>query len=1130
MKGEDLIKIIEKSSLYGEFSASTSQTLMLEGVSGSLYSVLLALESQRTGGLILAVMDNRDSASYLYNDLYNILEAYSSQDRVMLLPTAYRRAISTEREDAGGIVQRTATLSAISGSDPLIVCTWGEALAEKVVSRERLDENRLTISVSQRLDKEFVEEVLEDYNFTRVEFVSAPGEYASRGGILDVFSFAGSTPYRIDFLGDEVDSIRSFSVSTQLSQTSVTELSIIPNLKNRQMAGKRVSLAEFINSARGEKHDATKSDNTQPKNSLSVWFQSAGQSFSTIEMLAQKLPPEQVTSPADFSEQTASWRYITLRSDAPARPSQSSFNFGSSPQPSFSRNFELFAANVQDNYNKGMQPLLLTPNIEQWERVQNIFKQTSSRDTPAPPVRNVPLTLHEGFISPLLKIAAYTDHQLFERYHRYRIKSEIEKSEGMTLAEFSALKVGDYVVHIDHGVGIFGGLSRQRDENSGAIKEFIKLTYRDGDVIFVGVQNLHRVSKFKSKDGVGDAPKLQKLGSSTWQRLKETTKRKVKDIARELIRLYAQRKISEGFAFSPDSYLQQELEASFIYEDTPDQRTVTDAIKGDMESREPMDRLVCGDVGFGKTEIAIRAAFKAATDGKQVAVLVPTTVLSLQHYRTFSRRLKEFPVRIENFSRVNSAKQTSEISEALEQGKVDIIIGTHKLLGKSVKFHDLGLLIIDEEQKFGVSVKEKLKELKHSVDTLTLTATPIPRTMQFSLMGARDMSIINTPPPNRRPISTELHVYNEELIKEAIEYELARSGQVFFVHNRVQTIGRVGQVIEHLVPGAKVGIAHGQMSPKELEAVMMDFIYGEYNVLVATTIIESGIDIPGANTIIINNAQNFGLSDLHQLRGRVGRTNRKAYCYLMIPSFEAITTDAGRRLRAIEEFSDLGSGFNIAMQDLDIRGAGNILGAEQSGFMSDIGFETYQRIVAEAMHELHEEMDITAHSDPKLDTTTSKAHAQGLKLIDCTVETDTSAHLPDSYIGSISEKLRLYRALDEIRDQRTLDDFTDKLHDRFGAPPTETLELLQIVKLRWAASALGFDKVILKGSRAMLYFAYNAQSAYYSGSTFAKLMSYVSRHPQQFRLKEGAKLTLEFKGLKGIAPLTKVLEEIAAAE
>lgn len=1102
MKPTEIIERIARSEPAAQFAArgGSADAVRLRAAAGSLFSILMSIEAQREDGVIVAVMEDRDAASYLYNDLYNIFELTSEQNRVLLLPTAYRRAITTEREDPSGIVQRTAALTAISAGQNVVICTWAEALAEKVVSDEGLSDNRLAINVGDRLSMTFVEEILESYSFERVDFVTLPGQYATRGGILDVFSFADNRPYRLDFLGDEIDSIRVFAPSSQLTDDSRQGVDIVPNLKNRKIASQRMSLAQFITNTRGGGQ---------------IWWSQAEQSLKTIEALRDKFTAdnidEQLTSRDQLEQDTSTWRQVTRNSDPVGRAAQVEIDFAASPQPSFGRNMELLVSNVDQNYQNGTLTYLLTPNVEQFERVEKIFAELANTSHKTK-IENIALTLHEGFVMPSINVAIYTDHQIFERYQRYRVRGEIDKAEGMTLAEFSALKAGDYVVHIDHGIGRFGGLVRQRDATTDAVREFIKLTYRDGDVLFVGVQNLHRISKYKDGDAL-IAPPLQKLGSSAWARLKETTKRRVKDIARELIALYAKRKASEGYAFSADSYLQRELEASFIYEDTPDQSSTTEAVKRDMESSTPMDRLVCGDVGFGKTEIAIRAAFKAATDGKQVAVLVPTTVLSLQHQRTFTRRLKDFPVRVENFSRAKSAKQVTEILADLKAGKIDIVIGTHKLLGKNVEFKDLGLLVIDEEQKFGVAVKEKLRELKHSVDTLTLTATPIPRTLQFSLMGARDMSIINTPPPNRQPVSTEVHTYSDEIVAEAIEYELSRGGQVFFLHNRVQTIDRMAATIERLVPGAKVGVGHGQMTPKALEEVMMDFIYGEYNVLVATTIIESGIDIPNANTIVINHAHRFGLSDLHQLRGRVGRTNRKAFCYLLVPSDDGITSDAQRRLRAIEEFSDLGSGFNIAMQDLDIRGAGNILGAEQSGFMADIGYETYQRIVAEAMAELYNELGEDA----------SQKMPERAPTIDCIVELDTSAHLPDSYIGSTSEKLKLYRELDSITSVEALEEFIARLTDRFGEPPAEARELFEVVLLRADAARLGFDKVVIKNGAATLYFAAEPQSAFYAGEVFGRLMRHVLVNPTVFRLKEGGKLSLSVRATKSVAELRRRL-------
>ena len=1071
----------------------TVRSVRIDGASGSLVSVLAALTDGAQA--VVVVDEDRDAASYRTNDLYQILEAVGGDpDRVMLLPTAYRRAISSDREDPSGTVQRTAVLSALSalqpGDPPLFVCTWPEAMAERTAAPERLSQSRLSIAQGERLSTNDLLQVVEELGFERVEFVALPGQYAQRGGIFDIFSYASNRPYRLDFLGDEVDSIRTFSPATQLTDAAVERVEVVPNLKPASGEERRVALGEYTAGL-----------------SVVAWWSEAERSLAAVDAVKQGAG-DKVISRAEWIDTTREWKNVYVGADPSDRRAETSVVFDSEAQPVFHKNFQLLTENITQNYERGIQTYLVTSSDEQFERLEGAVRGILGKDIP---LGRVPLTLHRGFVVPELHAAFYTDHQIFERYLRYRVRGEIDKAEGMTLAEFAALKVGDYIVHIDHGVGRFGGLVKQRQGDQ--VREFIKLTYRDGDVLFVGVHNLHRISKFK--DGDGDtAPTLHKLGTSQWARQKETTKRKVKEMARELTSLYARRKASEGFAYSDDSYMQQELEASFLYEDTPDQHSTTEAVKRDMESPTPMDRLVCGDVGFGKTEIAIRAAFKAAADNKQVAVLVPTTLLSLQHYRTFTRRLKRFPVRIANFSRAKGTKETNEILKQIESGEVDIVIGTHKLLGKNVKFKDLGLLIVDEEQKFGVAMKERLRELKVSVDTLTLTATPIPRTLQFSLLGARDLSIINTPPPNRRPVATEVHVWDDEVVRSAIEYELSRGGQVYVLHNRVQTIDRFARKIESLVPGARVGVGHGQMAPKELEQTVMDFVYGECNVLVATSIIESGIDIPNANTIVINNAHLFGLSDLHQLRGRVGRTNRKAFCYLMIPSGDALTADAQRRLRAIEEFSDLGAGFHIAMQDLDIRGAGNILGAEQSGFMADIGYETFQRIVDEAMAELAEEQGVV------------QDRVKGTPALDCVVEIEAPAYLPDSYIGSTSEKIRLYRELDGIADGEQLAAFEARLVDRFGALPVEAKELFEVVLLRGAAARLGFEKVAAKGGKAMLYFAYAPQSAYYGGAVFRGVMEYVLANPRDWQMRQGGKLSVEAKNLKSIADLRARLEQI----
>lgn len=1080
----------------------SDKTLRVKGMAGSLFALVAGIVARRTGGVHLFVAGDRDEASYLCNDLID-LAPDNSVGNILFYPTAYKRSVQTQREDPAGIVQRTAVLTALANykepRKPLIICTYPEALAEKVADRARLAENILRIRKGQRIRMDDLEKQLTDYRFEHVDFVGEPGQYSRRGGIIDVFSFGDSKPYRIDFFGDDIESIRLFNVGSQLSTETRDEVEIVPNLKNPELAEKRVSLAEYIGSDR-----------------VTLWMANPVQFLGKLDQIRTKLLGELpepseidrlVTSRKRFVEETEGWRWIGLNVNAPERPATGEdIDFGASPQPQFNKNFELLAADIRRGNEEGRTTYILTENRAQMERLENVFESVGLEHVG---YGHIPVTLHGGFVMPALQLALYTDHQIFDRYHRYTVPNEIDRRESMTIAELNALQIGDYVVHIDHGVGKFGGLVRST--TNGVVQEFIKLVYRDNDILFVNVHSLHRISKYKDKDA--PEPKVHKLGSGAWQKLKQTTKNKVKDIARELIALYAKRKASEGYAYSPDGFLQQELEASFLYEDTPDQQSATQAVKEDMEQAVPMDRLVCGDVGFGKTEIAIRAAFKAATDGKQVAVLVPTTVLSLQHYRTFSRRLKDFPVRVENFSRVKTTKQTHEILDDLAAGKIDIIIGTHRLLGKNVRFKDLGLLVIDEEQKFGVANKEKLRHMKANVDTLTLTATPIPRTLQFSLMGARDMSIINTPPPNRQPVATEVDVFDEEIIREAIEAELHRGGQVFFLHNRVQSLGKMKELIQRLCPGARVAVGHGQMPAQELEKVMMDFIYGEYDVLLATTIIESGIDIPNANTIIINHAHMFGLSDLHQLRGRVGRTNRKAYCYLLIPSEEAITSEAHMRLRALEEFSDLGSGFNIAMQDLDIRGAGNILGAEQSGFIADIGFETYQKIMAEAVAELREEQGL----EP--DTAS----------IDCVIETDSSAHLPDSYIGNTAEKIRLYRELDGIRTEEAFQQFIARLTDRFGEPPAPVQELFEVVRLRRAAEADGIERIVLKGGTAILYFVANEKSAFYKSDRFMTILKAVTAAPKKFKLNQSNnKLSLSVKEVVSVGALRRTLEQLTA--
>ena len=1094
---------------------SAGKSVSIPGLAGSAFGVVAAGAAAGRRGVHIFVMDDKDAAGYLYNDLYNFLD----EDSVLFFPTGYKRSIQFGQEDAAGIVQRITVLNAIKNHTTgyLAICTYPEAIAEKVVGRAKLKESTLQIRTGDVLSIAFVEEMLATYNFEKVDFVYEPGQFSVRGGIFDIFSFSDNKPYRLDFFGDEVESIRHFEIGTQLSVGKLDRIEIVPNLKNIELSGERVSFAQFAEGA-------------------AYWFADGEHALKRFNDIRAKILKElddprqidnMVTGRKGFLQDTASAQFILSQDNMKERAADVKVEFSTSPQPQFNKKFELLAEDIKANELKGYKTYLLTENKAQVERIHNIFNSIGEKEAR---FEQADITLHEGFIDHESKSCFYTDHQIFDRFHRYVIRNEIDRSEGLTIQELNTLKVGDYVVHIDHGVGKFGGLSRTVE--NGKVHEAIKLIYRDNDVLLVNVHALHRISKYKDKDS--EPPKIYKLGSGAWQRMKQHTKSAVKNIARELIALYAQRKASKGFAFSPDTYMQNELEASFIYEDTPDQEKATEAVKHDMETPVPMDRLVCGDVGFGKTEIAIRAAFKAVADSKQVAVLVPTTILALQHYRTFSDRLRDFPVKIEHLSRSKSAKETSQILKDVAAGKIDILIGTHKILGKEVAFKDLGLLIIDEEQKFGVAAKEKLRTFRTDVDTLTMTATPIPRTLQFSLMGSRDLSVINTPPPNRRPISTEVHLFDEELVREAIEYELARQGQVYFLHNRVENIESIAALVKKLCPTANVAVGHGQMDPKQMEKVMMDFIYGEYDVLVATSIIENGVDVPNANTIIINNAQNFGLSDLHQLRGRVGRSNRNAHCYLIVPPDELLTSEARRRLRAIEEFSDLGAGFNIAMQDLDIRGAGNLLGGEQSGFIADIGFETYQKILNEAIAELREEQLMEEAGAKNAVTAGKAADAQAIReeeifqsyLTDAYIDTDREAFIPDDYVGSTNEKIRLYRELDDITDGDTLARFEANLVDRFGPIPPATKELFDVVRLRWKLVRLGFDKAIVKNGIMILQFIANQNSPYYKSALFGAILKIIGESGGKFILRQNNnKLTMLVRNIKDIEEATKVLQE-----
>ena len=1077
----------------------------LEELVGGALSFYASAAVARTGGVHLFVAEDRDAAAYLVNDFYNLLD----EERVCFFPSSYKHSAANGAEDAQGVVQRTATMNALrsfSGAGYLVVCTYPEALAERVADAEALRRGTIAVRVGDRFSIEMLEQELADADFTRVDFVYEPGQYSVRGGIVDVFSYSESKPYRLDFFGDEVDSIRRFNISSQLSSDRLDRVEIIPDL-NAARSGARVSLAQFAG----------------PQ--AAWWFYDADYVLRRVndvrrKTLADMERPEEadslLTSRNGLLADLAGARLLLLRDNLPERPATATVRFSTAPQPKFNKNFEMLADDMIRNALRGYDTYILSENKAQVERLENIFHQIGRGQAV---VRSLPVTLHEGFADNDLKLCLYTDHQIFDRYQRYRINGEIRRDEQMTVAELNQLRPGDYVVHIDHGVGRFDGLVKI--EENGKTHEAIKLVYKDGDVLFVNVHSLHRIARYKSGDG--EPPKVYKLGSGAWQKLKNATKKAVKDISRQLIALYAKRKASKGFAFSPDSYLQHELEASFRWEDTPDQQAATAAVKKDMESDQPMDRLVCGDVGFGKTEVAIRAAFKAAVDGKQVAVLVPTTILALQHYRSFMERLRDFPVRVEYLNRTKSSREVKQICADLAAGKIDILIGTHKMLGRQVVFRDLGLLIIDEEQKFGVAAKEKLTEMSVSVDTLTLTATPIPRTLQFSLMGSRDLSVISTPPPNRQPILTESHVFSEEIVRDAVERELARGGQVYFVNNRVEDLQTLQGMVTRLCPKARVAVGHGKMPAEQLERLIMDFIYGKFDVLVSTTIVENGIDIPNANTIIVNNAQHFGLSDLHQLRGRVGRSNQKAYCYLLSPPEELLSPDARRRLRAIEEFSDLGSGFNIAMQDLDIRGAGNLLGAEQSGFIADIGFETYQKIMQEAVAELRAEgLEL-----PGLDAAERQAVEQLRFIDDAHIEIEVEASLPDGYVAQQAERLKLYRELDSTKDEAALEAFESRLADRFGPLPRAAKELLNVVRLRWEAIRLGMERVKVKNGLMIVHFVGEENSPYYKSDTFMQLLQRVTQRPDRFVLKQhNNRLAMTVRNVKDVEDAYKTLREL----
>ena len=1020
-------------------------------------------------GVHFIILPNIEAAEYCTSDLYNFVDG----DRVFFLPESGRN-VERSNYKSSLAVQRTAAISSIiSGEDDLkFIVSYPEAIAEKVPSVKEISDSIMSIRKGDEISHEKIVAALSAGGFERVDFVSAPGQYAIRGSLVDIFSYSNNYPYRISFWGDEVEKINSFDCNTQLSTGEEDNIEIVSDVMSSGSEDGQCIL-EML-----------------PEGSV-LWLDSSD-----------------MYSGQEFFQFAGNFRKVYI--DIPlGSQADDAVIFNISPQPSFNKNFELLTEDIRGRIEGGYKVMIFGDKVSQLDRIQSILSQNGGLMPEFVKGKNI----HNGFIDSEDKVCCYTDHEIFDRFQRVSLRRTVEKSEQLTINDLNSFNIGDYVVHIDHGVGIFGGLVRMRDDK-GRVREVVKITYKDGDVVFVSVHSLNKISRFRSSDG--EPPRISKLGSKTWGALKTSAKSKVKDIAKQLIQLYAKRRSSKGFAFSADTYLQEELESSFIFEDTPDQEIATAAVKRDMEDDCPMDRLVCGDVGFGKTEIAVRAAFKAATDGKQVAVLVPTTILSLQHYNTFRQRLQNLPCTIDYVSRLRTPKETAEIKKRLAAGQIDILIGTHKILSKEFEFKDLGLLIIDEEQKFGVSAKEKLRELKHSVDTLTLTATPIPRTLQFSLLGARDLSIINTPPPNRIPVQTEIILFDEKEIKSIINYELNRSGQIFFLHNKVEELQSIYEILHRLVPDMKICVAHGQMEASRLEKIMLDFMRGDYDMMLSTTIIENGLDIPNANTIIINQAQNFGLSDLHQLRGRVGRSNKKAFCYLIVPPLVSITDDARRRLKAIEEFSDLGSGFNIAMQDLDIRGAGNLLGAEQSGFITEMGFETYQKILAEAMEELGVETGMNLHNE------------RSVFVTECTIETDQPALIPDGYMDITAEKIRIYRSIDSMSSDKEIDNYAKRLEDRFGTLPEEVKNLFLVVKIRNRGAALGFEKVIIKNGIMIAFFVSNPMSPYYKSEVFEKVMGRISDMGGKLELKQVEnKLKIVARGVPSLAVAFNILNRLS---
>ncbi|AXT51667.1 transcription-repair coupling factor [Aquimarina sp. BL5] len=1088
--------------------AQSESKTHLQGLIGSSLSFVISSAFEQADTPFLCVFDDKEEAAYYLNDL----EQQLGDKNVLFYPGSYRRPYQIEETDNANVLLRAEVLNRInSRKKPALIITYPDALFEKVVTRKELEKNTLKIAIGDTLSLDFVNEVLFEYQFQRVDFVTEPGEFSVRGGIVDVFSFSNDEPYRIEFFGDEVDSIRTFDVETQLSTDQIKKISIIPNVENKAMQETRESFLKYIAS----KTVVFAKDIDLLSARIDKNLEKAKEAFKTLsEDIKHGTPEELFASSALIKKQLLDFTLVEI-GNRPLTKADYAIKFDIKPQPSFNKQFDLLIKNLNKNHEEGYKNYIFCVSDQQAKRFHDIFDDA---DLGVKQYETIVFSAFQGFIDHDRKIACYTDHQIFERYHKFNLKSGYAKKQAISLKELTNLEVGDYVTHIDHGIGKFGGL--QKIDVEGKKQEAIKLIYGERDVLYLSIHSLHKISKFNGKDG--KPPQIYKLGSKAWKTLKQKTKARVKHIAFNLIQLYAKRKLQKGFQYNPDSYLQHELEASFIYEDTPDQSTATEAVKADMESERPMDRLICGDVGFGKTEVAIRAAFKAVDNGKQVAILVPTTILAFQHAKTFRERLKDFPVVVDYVNRFRTAKQKRETLEDLAAGKVDIIIGTHQLVNKNVKFKDLGLLVIDEEQKFGVSVKDKLKTIKENVDTLTLTATPIPRTLQFSLMAARDLSTITTPPPNRYPIETNVIRFTEETIRDAVSYEIQRGGQVYFIHNRIENIKEVAGMVQRLVPDAKVAVGHGQMEGKKLESLMLSFMNGEFDVLISTTIVESGLDVPNANTIFINNANNFGLSDLHQMRGRVGRSNKKAFCYFITPPYSAMTDDARKRITALEMHSDLGSGFNIAMKDLEIRGAGDLLGGEQSGFINEIGFDTYQKILNEAIEELKENEFADLYEDDQ---------KEKVYLKDTQIDTDFELLFPDDYINNITERLNLYTELNEIKNEEALQAYEKRLVDRFGEIPDQAVDLLNSVRIKWIATSIGLEKIIMKQDKLIGYFISDQQSSFYQSPIFSRILQFVQKNPDKCKMKEkntrnGLRLLLTFENIDSVNKALKVLQPL----